>query len=98
MSRFFQRLFSLALEVCTETFPPVEHQFRIIRTVFCNKVQKQLNISPDAKSFSPMFNLGSSINTRVTSNISTLVSLKLGGFRCTTEGPAPFGNWIDTVT
>ena len=50
---------------CTETFSSVEPQFRIIAAVLRNKVQKKLNIAPGAKSFSPMFDLGSGVNAAI---------------------------------
>ena len=53
------------LGACTKTFSTVEHQFGIMTTVLRDKVQKKLNISPDANSLSPMFNLGSSVHTPV---------------------------------
>jgi len=49
----------------TETVPFVEYQFRIMTAVLRNKVQKQLNISANTKSFSPMFNFGSSVHASV---------------------------------
>jgi hypothetical protein len=36
-----------------------------ITTTLRNKVQKQLNVSIDAKSFSPMFSLGYSVHTPI---------------------------------
>lgn len=48
-----------------ETFPSVEHELRKMRTGFRNEMEKKLNVTVHAKSFSPMFDLGSGINTSV---------------------------------
>src|SRR6266516_1952734 len=59
---FFSFVFLVA---SNETVTFVEYQFRIMTAVLRNKVQKQLNISANTKSFSPMFNFGSSVHASV---------------------------------
>src|SRR6266481_1659299 len=83
---------SALLERGTKTFPPVEHQFRIITTALCNKVQKQLNVSADAKSFSPMFNLCSSVNTSVALEHFNFGFLQFRSFQMHNRRSSPFWN------
>src|SRR5437764_15354886 len=60
------RLFYGALVVIrAETFPAVEHQLRIIRAALRNKMQEQLSVAVDSKSFSPMLNFTAGVNTSV---------------------------------
>jgi hypothetical protein len=63
MSSHFLGLFRVPR---AETLSPIEDKLGIITTVLCYKMQKELNVSIDAKSLSPMLHFGSSVNTAVT--------------------------------
>ena len=48
-----------------QTFPPVEHELRKMRTGFRNEMEKKLNVAINAKSFPPMFDFGPGVNASI---------------------------------